>query len=70
CPKPCQRLCLWPLPKGHCPFGNPVFIGFADLGRCPNPCQRRCLWTLPKGHCPFGNPVFIGYADFALTTST
>ncbi|MBP3380664.1 MAG: hypothetical protein J6K77_07385, partial [Ruminococcus sp.] len=24
CPKPCQRRCLWTLPKGHCPFGNPV----------------------------------------------
>ena len=26
CPKPCQRRRLWTLPKGHCPFGNPVFL--------------------------------------------
>ncbi|MBP3380632.1 MAG: hypothetical protein J6K77_07210, partial [Ruminococcus sp.] len=38
CPKPCQRRCLWTLPKGHCPFGNPVFIDLRSIwGAAPCP---------------------------------
>ena len=45
CPKPCQRRCLWTLPKGHCPFGNPVLSAAPTWDSVPNPAKgTSSLW--------------------------
>ena len=54
CPNPCQRRCLWTLPKGHCPFGNPVFVDLRSTwGAAPNPARGAASGLCKRGIVPF-----------------